>query len=712
MGFKVEYTIRAIDKFSKVADLIAKNAHKMDTAMRQAAKGSAVASRSFTKLSASAAVNNNNIEELNRAYKKIESQLDDIDKATRRVKTSNSETARSFSKLSKETKRASREAKKATADMAKVGRGLESTGRVINTRMTLPLLGFGVAAFKASKDFNAGMANVGSLIPGQGARLEELKKKTLDLSVAVGKSANEMNAGLYETISAFGDAEDPMKKLGIAARMSTAGLATVKDSLALVSAVTKGYGDTSDEAAQKVSDMAFMTVKLGQTSFPELASSMGRVVPIAAALNVSQDELFAGFATLTGVTGNAAEVSTQLASVLTAMAKPSEDMTNLVNKLGFESATTMVKEKGLAEALQMMSGAVDGNADKMAALLGRKEALVAALALTGGQADTFTEKLSQMADVAGATDEAFKEQTDGINKAGFQYEQAKARVFKMAVAVGDKLAPAILKVIEAAEPMIEAIANADDETIDMALNAVVLAAKIGLISTGIGKLLRFSSEIKTFMGAMTKGSGSLASEMGKAGEQADKLEGKLGKVHKAAGVLASFGVGYSIGEFIHHTWMEPAETGKQERETGIGNIVADMSMKMHNAARVSDEQLQSQKVQLRQYMDALPKTDLEAAFETPTALIETFASNFSDTIQRPIDAANQQFNEAAAIMAKIDTELAARKTGEVAPGAVPERPMKMDIGVKVSSTEGAKVDSVTTTTDNKFANLKTGKNTP
>ena len=51
------------------------------------------------------------------------------------------------------------------------------------------------------------------------------------------------------------------------------------------------------------------------TTFPELAASIGRVVPVAAKMNVAQEELFAGFATLTGVTGSAAEVSTQLAGI-------------------------------------------------------------------------------------------------------------------------------------------------------------------------------------------------------------------------------------------------------------------------------------------------------------------------------------------------------------------------------------------------------------
>ena len=81
----------------------------------------------------------------------------------------------------------------------------------------------------------------------------------------------------YQVISAFGDTKEVPKQLEATLKAAKAGGASAFDSLNLLSAVTKGYGDTSFEAMMKVSDLAFQTVKLGQTTFPELASSIGRV---------------------------------------------------------------------------------------------------------------------------------------------------------------------------------------------------------------------------------------------------------------------------------------------------------------------------------------------------------------------------------------------------------------------------------------------------
>ena len=137
--------------------------------------------------------------------------------------------------------------------------------------------------------FEKQMSNVGTLLEGdvQG-RLAELSKSIISISNATGAGTGDLTDGLYQVISAFGDTADSAKILETATKAATAGGATTTDAINLLSAVTKGYGDTSAEAQQKVADWAFQTVKLGQTSFPELAASMGKVIPLASTLAVKQ----------------------------------------------------------------------------------------------------------------------------------------------------------------------------------------------------------------------------------------------------------------------------------------------------------------------------------------------------------------------------------------------------------------------------------------
>jgi len=361
------------------------------------------------------------------------------------------------------------------------------------------LAGVGTAAVIMATDLNASMANVATLIPNATERVEELKHEVQDLSIETGKSTEDLAEGLYQVVSAFGDTADSAKILETAAKGATAGVATTTDAINLLSAVTKGYGDTSAEAAQKASDLAFTTVKLGQTTFPELAASIGKVVPLASQLKVSQEELFATFATLTGVTGGAAEVSTQYSAVLRAMIQPTEAMMIAVEKLGYESAASMVKQLGMAEAMRQVMASTDGSEEAVGKLFGSAEALTAVFALTGGQAEVFNQKLAAMQQAAGATDEAFNEQANGVNKLGFMWEQLKAKFTVVMQNIGDALIPILIQLGEQLMPII-------DQVVTWSTESDQLTTMLQTVADGVADLIPFIASFIT-------GTGDASAEM-------------------------------------------------------------------------------------------------------------------------------------------------------------------------------------------------------
>ena len=340
---------------------------------------------------------------------------------------------------------------KNSGEMTSMGKRFMKVGGVVTAA-------WGLMASSAIK-FNEQMANVATLIPGQTKRVGELKNNVRKLSVTYGKSTSDIAGGLYQVVSAFGDASDTSKKLEINVMAAAAGMSTTKDAIDLTSAVTKGYGDTTAKAVKKAADLAFLTVKLGQTTFPELAKSIGRVIPVAAKMNVSQEELYAGFATLTGVTGNAAEVSTKLNAILIAMIKPTEGMAMAIKQLGYDSADTMVKELGMVESLKKLIGTTDGSTEAAAKLFGRAEALTAVFALVGSQSDTYNEKLKAMGNSAGTLEEAHKEVAEGVNEAGFEFNKMKQQVIVAAQKFGELLLPILTKIFGIVGKVVGAVAD-------------------------------------------------------------------------------------------------------------------------------------------------------------------------------------------------------------------------------------------------------------
>ena len=297
----------------------------------------------------------------------------------------------------------------------------------------------GGVALKAAVSYEKQMANVATLLDG------DVKTKINNMSAAVKKMSSEtgtstelLTDGLYQVVSAFGETDDAMKILEISTKGAAAGNATVTDSVNLLSAVTKGYGDTSAKAAQKASDLAFETVKLGQTTFPELAASMGKVIPLAGAMKVKQEELFGAMATLTGVTGNTAEVSTQLRGVIQGFMKPTDSMSKALETMGFKTGDAAIESLGLDGALKGLKKAAGGSDTELVNMFGSVEAGTAVLALTGSQADNFTEKTKAMAEAAGATNKAFAIQqatTDAMMK------KMSASFNVIMISLGEKLLP-------------------------------------------------------------------------------------------------------------------------------------------------------------------------------------------------------------------------------------------------------------------------------
>ena len=368
-------------------------------------------------------------------------ELSDAGVDTSRLAQENERLAKSYGRL-----------KNSQEEIARLNTAIEKNGEAISgakrkfagTIGTITALGAAIYAgpVKKSIEFENQMANVSTLldgdIPAISARVAELRKDIINLSNATGVGTDNLTDGLYQVISAFGDSAESAKLLEIASKAAKAGGATTADSINLLSAVTKGYGDISAEAQQKAADLAFQTVKLGQTSFPELASSMGKVIPLASTLSVKQEDLFGAMSTITGVTGETAEVATQLKATMQGFLSPSTNMAKSLEKLGYATGKDLLESKGLQGALDLLKESVGGNELEFAKLFSSVEAQTAVISLAGEQADNFRNKTTQMYEAGGAAQSAFEKAT---NTTAAKIERAKTVLSNLGLVLADTFLP-------------------------------------------------------------------------------------------------------------------------------------------------------------------------------------------------------------------------------------------------------------------------------
>lgn len=398
-------------------------------------------------------------------------------------------------------------------EWTKCGRSMIKTGDMLTKKVTLPIVAASTAASKLYMDFDKSMAQINTLLDDD-SHLKSYEDSVLKVSDELGIKATTTAEGLYQTISVLGDhGETTEKTFAIMARSAKAGGAEVTDAVNMIATAMNGYGETSDETAQKISDLSFKTVKLGKTTFPELANSMSPLFPLAHSLGISYEELYATMSTATtSFAGNTAEASTQIKGLMTGFLKPSKDMADLIDKAGYSSGAAMIKAEGLAGALKIVQK--EAGDDGMAKYFGNVRGLTAALGLSGSGMDKFEAHLKEMQAASGATGDALAKMADTD---AAKWNKALVKLQNAGIKFGSAVLPAIT-------PLVEKLGNAISKAADwfsnlsegqqqMIVKTLAIAAATGpvikLLGVGATKVGGLLGMVSKFGKAMDGGKTAL-----------------------------------------------------------------------------------------------------------------------------------------------------------------------------------------------------------
>ena len=300
-----------------------------------------------------------------------------------------------------------------------------------------------------SNQFTKAMRAANTLAGKDAAGFKALKKDVAELAKELPIARDELANGLYQVISNGVPEENWLTFLKQTAKASIGGLADLQQAVTVTSTLIKNYGLAWDEAGN-IQDKIQLTAKNGVTTFEQLGEALPSVAGSAAQLGVSIDELMAVFATCTGVTGNTAEVSTQLSAVLKALIKPSTEAAKAAAAMGVQFDAAGIKAAGgldnflkeLDKTIQQyaaqtgeLSETIYGN------LFGSARALRLLTSLTGEQADKFTENIGIMAGSAGTIDAAFEEMSQTGEAAAQKLKNQFAGITDAIASVGKSAAP-------------------------------------------------------------------------------------------------------------------------------------------------------------------------------------------------------------------------------------------------------------------------------
>ncbi|WP_304181933.1 phage tail tape measure protein [Leptotrichia trevisanii] len=387
------------------------------------------------------------------------SGIEAVDKAVEDLTSSSKKAGKSVDELGNEVKKAGKgksELDKVKDGLGGVGKGAKEAKKGVDIlsggfkslmASMLPVLsvaavvGFVKKSLDAFGEFQKGMNAIFTLLPKKSAEAEkEMGNRVRNMAKTYGIEMADATDAVYNALSAGVSEDNVFKFVETGVKASKAGMASLSDATATLNTIMNNYRNDNLDV-MNVSDLLFATIKKGVTSFPELASSIGDVLPTTAAANVSFQQVAATMATLTATMGkgSTAKAGTSMRAMFEELNNSGSKTYKMFKQLngGVDFKTFMKNGGNVSDALGMIEKKAQSTGKTVADMFTSVESKKAVNILTSNK-KVFDENLEEFKNVAGVTDEAYKKMNrgwaaaSGRLKAGFQDTM---------ISFGDAIAP-------------------------------------------------------------------------------------------------------------------------------------------------------------------------------------------------------------------------------------------------------------------------------
>ncbi|HHY72705.1 MAG TPA: phage tail tape measure protein [Bacillus bacterium] len=370
--------------------------------------------------------------------------------------------------------------------LSDIGGKITGFGKSLSLKVTAPIVAIGSAAVKMSMDQETAFAKVSTLLTGSSADYEKYKKDIRSASSEMGVAFEDYAESVYSSISAGQDQADAIEFTRKAVKLAGGGFTETSKAVDVMTTALNAYGLSSDKATS-ISDMLITTQNLGKTTVDELASSMGAVIPVAQAQNVSFDQLSAGYAALTKNGIATAQTGTYMKAMFTELGKSGSKVDKILRQETGKSFSELQAEgKNVGDVLQILNRHAEQSGLKLSDLFGSVQAGSAALVLAKDGGAEYQEMLKAMGDSAGATEEAFNKMAD---TSGDKVQIAVTKIKNAIASLGDVILPIVGDIAEKVGNLVTKFDDMSPATQKTIVVIAGIAAAIGPVLIVIGTLI-------------------------------------------------------------------------------------------------------------------------------------------------------------------------------------------------------------------------------
>jgi len=351
-----------------------------------------------------------------------------------------------------------------TMNMGGLGQGIQqATMAASGFSGPLAALGIGLgvvavglgASVKAAVDFQTTVVQVANNTQMTNAELATMQEGVKQLALVIPASTTAMANGWRHAADEGFNAADSLKIVNAASMAAVNTGAQVTDTIFLVAQALHAYHEPATDA-MLVTNQLVEASKQGNTTFAQMAQSIGPLIAQAASLHIPLADIVGAMSAMTQNGYPADQAVTGLTNLLKEVEAPSDRAKAAIAALGDRGKLLIddftpagLSIKGLHGVMKDLGTATDGDNAKILAILPQLRGFRSGVVLAGTGLDDYTKAMNTQADVMSGklkpTQEDFARTMETV---GAKMQILKNTVEVLAIDLGTIFLPILTKVVQ------------------------------------------------------------------------------------------------------------------------------------------------------------------------------------------------------------------------------------------------------------------------
>jgi TP901 family phage tail tape measure protein len=337
--------------------------------------------------------------------------------------------------------------KSITSSLNTTAQRFRTFGYLATAAITAPMVMAGKASMKMASDFEFSTQKIVGLAGVAQNTVNAWSEEILKMGPEVAKKPQELADALYFIASSGIKGAEALEVLKVSAKAATSGLGSTVEMADLLTSVLNAYAGTGMTAA-KAADILVAAVREGKGEADAFARTMGQIIPIAANLGVSFDQVAGGMAAITLTGSSAANSAVYLKGIFNSLLKATSQGEAALNGMNtsYAELRKILKDQGLIPLMQKLRDLQMKYGDEaISDVLPNIRALTGFLSIAGKNFKYNTELMQRVTESSGSLGKAFAAVADTIK---VRYDQAISAANVSMISLGKSIAEALLPLLE------------------------------------------------------------------------------------------------------------------------------------------------------------------------------------------------------------------------------------------------------------------------